>query len=527
MAKRQKKSKPDNRLNYGEVSRELKSGGPARLYLLYGREDYLREAFLGELKALCLPEGEDDFSYHRLDGKNLDMRELSDAVNALPFLTERTLTEVRGYDFARCRDAEAASLERLISDIPDCCTLVFVQDTDFEPDQRTKIIKAVAKYGKLIDFTSQGQGPLVQWIRKRFAALGKNATPDACLTLIYLSGELMNGLIPEIEKIAAGTAGELVTAEDVSRLALRIPEARVFEMTDYLAARDYDGAARTLADLMSMGEEPIAILAVIGMQMRRLYAARVALDEKLGSDFVRENCGAGARSPPLCRNGLCHEERRRRRGAADAAADTPRGGGGRMISVKEVIVVEGRYDRNTLSQVFDAVIVETSGFGVFNDREKLALLRRLAEARGLVVLTDSDGAGFVIRNFLKGAIDPALVKQAYIPDIAGRERRKRAPSKEGKLGVEGMKPEVLIEALRRAGATLGGEEPARRAGGITKATLYELGLSGGPGSAEKRRALLKELDLPEKLSANALLDVLNALYTEAELREITGSVPQL
>lgn len=198
-----------------------------------------------------------------------------------------------------------------------------------------------------------------------------------------------------------------------------------------------------------------------------------------------------------------------------------------MISVKEVIVVEGRYDRNTLSQVFDAVIVETSGFGVFNDREKLALLRRLAEARGLVVLTDSDGAGFVIRNFLKGAIDPALVKQAYIPNIAGRERRKRAPSKEGKLGVEGMKPEVLIEALRRAGATLGGEEPARRAGGITKATLYELGLSGGPGSAEKRRALLKELDLPEKLSANALLDVLNALYTEAELREITGSVPQL
>lgn len=197
-----------------------------------------------------------------------------------------------------------------------------------------------------------------------------------------------------------------------------------------------------------------------------------------------------------------------------------------MISVKEVIVVEGRYDRNTLSQVFDAVIVETSGFGVFNDREKLALLRRLAEARGLVVLTDSDGAGFVIRNFLKGAIDPALVKQAYIPDIAGRERRKRAPSKEGKLGVEGMKPEVLIEALRRAGATLGGEEPARRAGGIAKATLYELGLSGGPGSAEKRRALLKELDLPEKLSANALLDVLNALYTEAELREITGSVPQ-
>lgn len=189
-----------------------------------------------------------------------------------------------------------------------------------------------------------------------------------------------------------------------------------------------------------------------------------------------------------------------------------------MISVKEVIVVEGRYDKNTLSQVFDAVIVETSGFGLFKDGEKLALLRRLAEKRGLVVLTDSDGAGFVIRNYIKGAIDPALVKMAYIPDVPGKERRKSSPSKEGKLGVEGMSTEVLIAALRRAGATLGGETATHRTGGITKATLYELGLSGRPDSAARRRELLKKLDLPEKLGANALLDVLNALYDEESLR---------
>lgn len=189
-----------------------------------------------------------------------------------------------------------------------------------------------------------------------------------------------------------------------------------------------------------------------------------------------------------------------------------------MISVKEVIVVEGRYDKNTLSQVFDAVIVETSGFGLFKDGEKLALLRRLAEKRGLVVLTDSDGAGFVIRNYIKGAIDPALVKMAYIPDVSGKERRKSSPSKEGKLGVEGMSAEVLIAALRRAGATLGGETATHRTGGITKATLYELGLSGRPDSAARRRELLKKLDLPEKLGANALLDVLNALYDEESLR---------
>lgn len=189
-----------------------------------------------------------------------------------------------------------------------------------------------------------------------------------------------------------------------------------------------------------------------------------------------------------------------------------------MISVKEVIVVEGRYDKNTLSQVFDAVIVETSGFGLFKDGEKLALLRRLAEKRGLVVLTDSDGAGFVIRNYIKGAIDPALVKMAYIPDVPGKERRKSSPSKEGKLGVEGMSAEVIIAALRRAGATLGGETATHRTGGITKATLYELGLSGRPDSAARRRELLKKLDLPEKLGANALLDVLNALYDEESLR---------
>ena len=189
-----------------------------------------------------------------------------------------------------------------------------------------------------------------------------------------------------------------------------------------------------------------------------------------------------------------------------------------MISVKEVIVVEGRYDKNTLSQVFDAVIVETAGFGVFKDREKLALLRRLAEARGLVILTDSDGAGLVIRNFLKGAIDPALVKMAYVPGIAGKERRKARPSKEGLLGVEGMSPETLIEALRRAGATLGGQAPTHRSGDITKATLYELGLSGGPDSAKKRRELLRRLGLPEKLGANALLDVLNALYDAEGLK---------
>ena len=184
-------------------------------------------------------------------------------------------------------------------------------------------------------------------------------------------------------------------------------------------------------------------------------------------------------------------------------------------TVREVIVVEGRYDKNALSQVVDATIVTLGGFAVFNDREKLAFLRRLAEQRGLIVLTDSDGAGFVIRNYLKGALPRDRVKQAYIPDIRGKERRKRAPGKEGKLGVEGMKPAVLLEALRRAGATFEDEEAVgeRRQDPITKADLYALGLTGGQDSAAKRRALLKALDLPEHLTPNAMLEALNLLYS--------------
>ena len=232
-----------------------------------------------------------------------------------------------------------------------------------------------------------------------------------------------------------------------------------------------------------------------------------------------------------------------------------------MVKIKEALVVEGRYDKNTLSQVVDAPIFVTNGFGIFHDPETLDLLRAVAEKRGLIVLTDPDGGGLVIRNHLKGAIDPALVKHAYIPDVPGKERRKPAPGKEGKLGVEGMEPEVLLAALRNAeatfldeadvGAVIGrppeAEPPVRKSiarpralderpyGGIrdertsnacpckpdndpiTKTDLYELGLSGKPDSREKRRDLQKRLGLPENLSANALLTALNCIITREDL----------
>ena len=194
-----------------------------------------------------------------------------------------------------------------------------------------------------------------------------------------------------------------------------------------------------------------------------------------------------------------------------------------MVKIREAIVVEGRYDKNTLSQIVDAPILETSGFGIFKDKQQMALLRRIAETRGLIVFTDSDGAGFVIRNHLKSAIPGKFLKHAYIPDIPGKEKRKSAPGKEGKLGVEGMRPEIILEALRRAGATIKGEDvsPVHL---ITKQDLMELGLSGGQDASAKRLALLKKCGLPEHMSANAMLQALNLLYSLEELTEIIGQL---
>ena len=191
-----------------------------------------------------------------------------------------------------------------------------------------------------------------------------------------------------------------------------------------------------------------------------------------------------------------------------------------MERVKEVIVVEGRYDKNTISQVVDATVVTLGGYAVFNDREKLAFLRRLAEKQGLIILTDSDGAGFLLRNYLKGALPKDRVKQAYIPDVRGKERRKRQAGKEGKLGVEGMSPAVLMEALCRCGATFENGAPETRRPALTKADLFTLGLSGGEGSAERRRRLLRRLDLPEHLTANGLLEALNLLFDREELEAL-------
>lgn len=185
--------------------------------------------------------------------------------------------------------------------------------------------------------------------------------------------------------------------------------------------------------------------------------------------------------------------------------------------LRQAIVVEGKYDQNTLRQIVDTAIFTTNGFTDMKDPALLHLLRQAAQTTGLIILTDSDGAGFLIRNTLKSALPEQGVLHAYIPDLPGKERRKAAPGKEGLLGVEGMTPEILLKALRDAGAEFAdGSAPPPAREPITKQDLFALGLSGGPESAKKRATLLKELSLPAHMSANALLQALNVLFSRDE-----------
>ena len=194
-----------------------------------------------------------------------------------------------------------------------------------------------------------------------------------------------------------------------------------------------------------------------------------------------------------------------------------------MIRIREAVIVEGKYDKIKLSGVVDAPIIETNGFRIFKDKEKQRLIRKVAEKRGILIITDSDSAGFVIRNFLKGIIKEDLIRQCYIPQLKGKESRKDKPSKEGYLGVEGVSDDIIISAIGKSGAEILGEENQSKVTGneITKSDFFDLGLTGKSYSKDKREKILKYLGLPTYLSANAMISSLNILLTKKELFELT------
>ena len=286
-----KSSKDDKKkLDYIEERKLLRQQGPKPLYLMYGPEDYLREQFLIELKKICLPEGEDGFSFKRMDGPALDVNELAQAIDSVPFMSERSFVELRNVDINKLPEPE--NYIKVISDIPDYCTVVFVQSSGYEPDKRLKFIKALNDKGYAMNFVQQSQNQLFGWVSRRFEAAGKAVDFEAVQRLIFVSGDLMNHLIPEIEKVAAYAKGERVTVADVDAVAHHVADADVFAITEYISKKDYNSAAAVLSELLAdKSNEPIMILAILGIQMRRLYAARLALDRGIDSAAFAQSCG--------------------------------------------------------------------------------------------------------------------------------------------------------------------------------------------------------------------------------------------
>lgn len=280
----------DEKLNYRQELQKLKAEGPRTLYLLWGKEDYLREQYLAQLKALCIPEGESGFNYKRIDGPELTANALRQAIDALPFLADHTFVELRDIDLNKLKEAQ--EITAILSDLPTYCTVCFVQNAEYEPDGRLKLIRAIRDKGCDLKFTQQGQGALIDWIARRFAAHGKRIDFEASQRLIFISGDLMNRLIPEIDKIAHFVKDEKVTVKDVEAVAHHIPEAQVFELTDLLAQKQMSAAMNTLSELLAENEyDPIFLLAVLGSQMRRLYCARLAIEHDLSASYVSECCG--------------------------------------------------------------------------------------------------------------------------------------------------------------------------------------------------------------------------------------------
>ena len=284
-----KSSKDEKKLNYVAEIKKLEEEGPRNLYLMYGPEDYLREQYLIRLKKLCLPDGEDGFSYRRINGPELDAVELAQAIDAVPFMSERTFIELRDVGINKLRQAE--EIVKLLADIPEYCTIAFVQPGGYEPDNRLKQVKAIREHGYSMNFVQQSQSQLYGWVGRRFAAAGKSVDFDAVQRLIFISGDLMNRLIPEIEKIAAYAKGERVTVSDVDAVAHHIPDADIFSITEFIAKKEYNNAVEILSELLAdKSNEPIFILAILGKQMRQLYAAKLALEQGMDISKLMEKC---------------------------------------------------------------------------------------------------------------------------------------------------------------------------------------------------------------------------------------------
>lgn len=265
---------------YQKLKDALKEGNIGQIYIFYGEESYLREYYLGELKKKLVPEGFEEFNFHKLTGKGLTMQELSDAVEAMPMMAERTLVVVTDCDLYKLSDDQRTALLTMIGDFPEYCCLVFVYDQiEYKPNKTyKKLYEAIGRSAAEVKFAPQDKNDLINWIMRRFRALGKDIDAQAAEHLIFTCGGLMTGLVPEIEKIGSYAKGRQVTIDDINAVADPILDAVVFDMTNAVTKGDYNRASELLGQLLKKQEEPFMILSVIGKEVRKIYTARLALD---------------------------------------------------------------------------------------------------------------------------------------------------------------------------------------------------------------------------------------------------------
>ena len=286
MAKKKEETYP----GYEELRAALQSGGPANVYIFFGEETYLMQQAVEQLRALLVPAGFEEFNYHRLTGKGLTVQELTEAVEAMPMMSQSTFVTVTDMDVFKLDEAQRTALVSLLEDFPEYCTLVFLyRQLPYKKDGKLKkLTAAVAAHTTEIEFAPQGRQKLQKWVRRRFAAFDKELDDNAIDHLLFTCGSLMDGLVPEINKIAAYAKGKRVTVADIDAVADPVLDARIFDMTNAVTARDYDRAAAVLAELLRMQTEPIAILAVLGRELRQLDTARLALDGTKDAVWVKE-----------------------------------------------------------------------------------------------------------------------------------------------------------------------------------------------------------------------------------------------
>lgn len=265
---------------YEELHRQVQSGSVGNVYIFHGEETYLMQQAVAELQALLVPPGFEEFNYHRLSGKGLTVQEVTEAVEAMPMMAEHTFVTVTDMDIFKLDEPQRTALTALLGDFPEYCTLVFLyRQIPYKKDARLKkLASALAEHAQEIEFAQQGQQKLFRWVRRRFAAMDKEIDDNAVEHLLFTCGSLMDGLVPEIAKIGAYARGKRVTVADIDAVADPVLDAEVFQMTDAVAAGKYDRAAKLLAELLRMQEEPIRILAALGKMLRQLYTARLAID---------------------------------------------------------------------------------------------------------------------------------------------------------------------------------------------------------------------------------------------------------